>query len=113
MAEKTTESTINYTLSDYGDHYVITPRCYFDAKPGKARVKLNTELGCVSVTPKKKPKLTSQDYPCNTSKMIFGGVIYLPKKADLTQDIEIAHDGPAKQILLIKVKKQPEAAAAS
>ena len=109
---KCTESSLNYTISDYGDHYVITPRCYFDAKPGKARVKLNREKGCVLVEPKRKPRLTKQDYACNTSKMIFGGMIYLPKLADLSQDIEIDHEGPVKQILLIKVKKQPGAAPA-
>jgi len=108
MAEKCTASTLNYTISDFGDHYVITPRCYFDVKPNKAKVKLNRELGVINIAPKKKPKLGKEDYKCNTSNMIFGGMIYLPKKADLSQEIEIDHEGPVKQILLVRVKKQAQ-----
>eukprot|EP00322_Chrysochromulina_rotalis_P004323 CAMPEP_0115850990 /NCGR_PEP_ID=MMETSP0287-20121206/12248_1 /TAXON_ID=412157 /ORGANISM="Chrysochromulina rotalis, Strain UIO044" /LENGTH=104 /DNA_ID=CAMNT_0003305003 /DNA_START=131 /DNA_END=445 /DNA_ORIENTATION=+ len=99
---------MNYTLSEFGDHIVITPRCYFDAKPGKTTVKLNRERGCVAIEPKRKPKMGKQDYACNTSKMIYGGVIYLPKKCDLSQEIEIDHEGPVKQVLLLRVKKLPE-----
>ena len=104
------ESTINYTLQDAGDRFVITPRCYFDCKPGKTRVKLNTEIGAISIAPKKKPKLTKNDLPCNTSKMIHGGIVYLPKKADLTKDITIRHEGPVNQVLIVEIPKLAGAA---
>ena len=108
--EKCTESTMNYTLSDFGDHYVITPRTYFDCKPGKARVALNREKGCVAIAPKLKPKIPKDQYGCNTTKQILGGIIYLPKKADLSKEIEIDYEGPAKQVMLIKVYKVPQVA---
>lgn len=108
--EKCTESTMNYTLSDFGDHYVITPRTYFDCKPGKARVALNREKGCVAIAPKLKPKIPKDQYACNTTKQILGGIIYLPKKADLSKEIEIDYEGPAKQVMLIKVRKVPQVA---
>ena len=37
------EATINYTLSDCGTHYTITPRCYFDKGFARASVKVDAE----------------------------------------------------------------------
>ena len=39
------EATINYTLSDCGDHYTITPRCYFETKGSRAKVKVDKDTG--------------------------------------------------------------------
>ena len=97
---------MNYTLSDAGDRFVITPRCYFDTKGSKAKVKLDKESGRISVRPKNKPRLGKQDYASNTTNMIFGGTIKLPKKADLDKDPIVRHEGPVGQLLVIEIMKQ-------
>jgi len=40
--------------------------------------------------------------------MIFGGIVYLPKKADLSQEITIRHEGPVNQLLIVEIPKLPE-----
>jgi hypothetical protein len=100
------EATINYTLSDCGTHYTITPRCYFDTKGKKAKVKVNSEDGRMSIRPARMPKTELDKY--GVTKFIAGGYLFLPKKCDLTKEPTIRHVGPVGQLLVIDFPKKPE-----
>ena len=78
------EATINYTLSDCGTHYTITPRCYFDTKGHRAKVKLEKETGRLSIKPSR-PVLEKDLDLSTVSKMVGGGYLFLPKKCDLSR----------------------------
>ena len=100
------EATINYTLSDCGDHYTITPRCYFDTKGSRAKVKLDPATGRLAVKPSK-PVSEKQIGP-GVTKFIGGGYLFLPKKCDLSKEPIVRHEGPVGQLLVIDMPKLPE-----
>ena len=104
------EATINYTLSDCGTHYTITPRCYFDSKGSRAKVKLDKETGRLSIKPTK--PVTEKDLrppgKAMATKFIGGGYLFLPKKCDLSKDPVVRHEGPVGQLLVIDMPKLPE-----
>lgn len=100
-------ATINYNVADHGDKYVISPVCYFDTKGNKVKVKLDKETGRLLVKPKIKPK--ADKLPSTVTQQIYGGFLYLPKKADLTKDPVIRHEGPQGQLLKIDIAKQVDA----
>ena len=100
------EATINYTCSDCGDHYVITPRCYFDTRGSKVKVKVNPETGCMSVKPAR--PVAEKDLKPGVTKFIAGGYLFLPKKCDPTATPTIRHEGYNKQLLVIDMPKLPE-----
>tara|TARA_B100000405_G_C16454788_1_gene326762 strand:- start:135 stop:512 length:378 start_codon:yes stop_codon:yes gene_type:complete len=100
------EATINYTLSDCGTHYTITPRCYFDTKGSRAKVKVDAESGRMSVKPSR--PVADKDMKPGVTKFIAGGYLYLPKKCDLSKDPTIRHVGPVGQLLVIDMPKLPE-----
>ena len=108
MVNEGERATINYTLSDCGDHYTITPRCYFETKGSKAAVKLDKETGRLLIKPRATPKAVKENERACTSQMIFGGALYVPKKCDLTRDPVVRHEGPVGQMLVIDVYKKPE-----
>lgn len=85
------EATINYTLSDCGDHYTITPRCYFDTKGSRAKVKLDAETGRMSIKPSK--PVSTKDMKPGVTKFIGGGYLFLPKKCDVSKAPIIRHEG--------------------
>ena len=108
MINEGERATINYTLSDCGDHYTITPRCYFDTKGTKAKVKLDRDTGRLMIKPRVTPKAVKENERCGVSQMVFGGALVVPKKCDLTRDPVVRHEGPAGQVLVIDVYKKPE-----
>ena len=57
--------------------------------------------------PKIKPK--ADKLPSTVTQQIYGGFLYLPKKADLTKDPVIRHEGPQGQLLKIDIAKQVDA----
>ena len=101
------EATINYTLSDCGTHYTITPRCYFDTKGHRAKVKLDKETGRLSIKPSR-PVLEKDLDLSTVSKMVGGGYLFLPKKCDLSKEPTVRHEGPQGQLLVIDMPKLPE-----
>ena len=100
------EATINYTLSDCGTHYTITPRCYFDTRGAKAKVKVDPETGRMSIKPSRDVKITSMKP--GVTKFIGGGYLFLPKKCDPEQDPTIRHVGNKGQLLVIDMPKKAE-----
>ncbi len=108
MVNEGERATINYTMSDCGDHYTITPRCYFDTKGTKAVVKLNKDTGKLLIKPRAKPRNIKEGERAGTSQMLFGGALYVPKKCDLTRDPVVRHEGPVGQMLVIDMYKKPE-----
>ena len=98
------EATINYTLSDCGDHYTITPRCYFDTKGTRAKVKLDRDTGRLSIKPSKPVSEATLGKP-GVTKFIGGGYLFLPKKCDLSKDPMVRHEGPVGQLLVIDFPK--------
>jgi hypothetical protein len=103
-----TAATINYTVADHGTHFVVSPRCYFDTKGNKAKVKLEKETGKLLIKPRIKPKAPDPQYRATTTQFIGGGFLYLPKKSDLSKDPVIRHEGPKGQLLEIDIQKLPE-----
>jgi len=105
-------ATINYTISDCGTHYTVSPRCYFETKlkHGKEMVaiKLDPETGKLMIKPKKPPKKPKENERAGTSQMIYGGHLFLPKKCDFAAQPIIRHEGPVGQLLQIDVPKLPE-----
>ena len=101
------EATINYTLSDCGTHYTITPRCYFDTKGHRAKVKLDKETGRLSIKPSR-PVLEKDLDLSTVSKMVGCGYLFLPKKCDLSKEPTVRHEGPQGQLLVIDMPKLPE-----
>jgi hypothetical protein len=102
------QATINYTLSDHGTHYVISPRCYFDTKGNKAKVKLDAETGKLMIKPRIKAKQPDAQYRATTTQFINGGYLIVPKKCDLSKPPRIRHEGPKGQLLEIDIDKLPE-----
>ena len=105
-------ATINYNIADHGTHYVVKPACYFPTEGNKARVKLEkdengTATGKLIIKPKLKPRLDKMNP--DITKQVLGGYLFLPKKADLSRDIAIRHEGPQGQMLAIDVPKKVEA----
>lgn len=100
------EATINYTLSDCGDHYTITPRCYFDTKGSRAKVKVDAETGRMSIKPSK--PVSTKDMKPGVTKFIGGGYLFLPKKCDLSKQPTVRHEGPVGQLLVIDFPKLPQ-----
>jgi len=105
-------ATINYTISDCGMYYTVSPRCYFDTKMKHGKemvtVKIDPETGRIMIKPKKPPKKAKDNERSGTTQFIFGGVLYLPKKCDWNSEPIIRHEGPVGQLLLIDVMKKPE-----
>jgi len=101
------EATINYTLSDCGTHYTITPRCYFDTRGKKAKVKVDPATGRMSVRPARPPE---KDYlnKYGVTKFIGGGYFCLPKKCDVNATPTIRHVGNNGQLLVIDMPKLAE-----
>jgi hypothetical protein len=99
-------ATINYQVSDCGTHYTVTPMCYFDTRGSKAKVTLDRETGRLSITPKRPPR--DKDVAPETTSMVYGGHLFLPKKADLSKDPTLRHEGNKGNMLLIDIAKLPE-----
>ena len=70
MINEGERATINYTLSDCGDHYTITPRCYFDTKGTKAKVKLDRDTGRLMIKPRVTPKAVKENERCGVSQAV-------------------------------------------
>ena len=101
------EATINYTLSDCGDHYTITPRCYFETKGSRAKVKCDKATGRLSIKPAR-PVADKELNKPGVTKFINGGYLYLPKKCDISKDPIVRHEGPVGQLLVIDFPKLPQ-----
>ena len=83
------------------------PRCYFDTKGHRAKVKLDKETGRLSIQPSR-PVLQKDLDLSTVSKMVGGGYLFLPKKCDLSKEPTVRHEGPQGQLLVIDMPKLPE-----
>ena len=99
-------ATLNYTIQDFGDKYVVSPVTGWDTLRGadkKTNVTLDAD-GKLTVAPKRAPK--PEPEPINkTSQQIFGGYLFVPKNVDLSKPPVLRCEGPAKQVLRIDLSK--------
>eukprot|EP00966_Prymnesium_polylepis_P144723 3342022-Prymnesium_polylepis.1 len=107
-------STITYSIQQYEDEYKFSVQCWFDAKKAQVTLKTN-ERGASAAAAARRGVLDikaaknfkDKDIPAIQRNIASGGVIVLPKGADLSQQPVVDKEQGG---LVIVVKKLAAAA---